>query len=99
MARIRAGTVADIPPGRAVCVKHNGGGIAVFNIGGAFYACDDACPHAGGPLHQSFISGTVVSCPWHGWTFDLVETDGPPDGVRRFPVVVEGDEIIIELPD
>ena len=99
MPRITAGKADDIAPGRAVCIKHEGEGIAVFNIDGVYYACDDACPHAGGPLHMSFMSGTVVSCPWHGWTFDLAETGGPPDGVRRFPVSVEAGEIVVDLPD
>ena len=61
--------------------------VAVFNVGGRFFALRDACPHQGAALS----AGTVVSeitatrpgeyrfdsthkcikCPWHGWEYDL----------------------------
>jgi nitrite reductase (NADH) small subunit len=44
---------------------------AVFNVDGRFYALDGICPHAGGPLAKGCVSGTVVTCPWHGWQFDV----------------------------
>lgn len=101
MARIPAGKTSDLPPGMAKCVSHGNRAVAVFNIGGRFYACDDTCPHAGGSLHEGFVEGTTVSCPWHGWSFDLASgPKGPWDGVRRYPVViVEDGELQIEVPD
>ena len=100
MAWITAGKVSELPPGLSRCIQHGREGIAVFNIGGKFYACDDSCPHAGGPLNEGFVEGTRVSCPWHGWTFDLEPDPGdPPDGVRRFRVGIQGDDLMIEVPD
>jgi nitrite reductase/ring-hydroxylating ferredoxin subunit len=99
MPRIEVAPTHDIPEGHGVCVQYQGEGIAVFHIGGEFYACDESCPHAGGPLHQGFIAGTQVSCPWHGWTFDLAETGGPPDGVNRYPVTVEDGIVKVDVPD
>ena len=59
--------------------------IMVIRDDGQAYALDDRCPHRGVPLslgNQQF-PGTI-SCPYHGWTFDLrsgclraVITDGP----------------------
>lgn len=100
MALVSAGKASELPPGLSRCIEHGREGIAVFNIGGKFYACDDACPHAGGPLSEGYIDGTMVSCPWHGWTFDLAAgADEPPDGVRRFRVVEQGEELLVEVPD
>lgn len=45
--------------------------IALFKIDGKIYALDNACPHMGGPLGEGDIYGEVVTCPWHGWQFDI----------------------------
>jgi len=97
--RIPAGNVIDIPASQGVCITHDDETYAVFRIGDRFFACSGRCPHAGGPLHDGFLRGTEVVCPWHGWSFELdCADDAPKDGVLRYPVVVEGDEIFIELP-
>lgn len=91
---------SDIPPGRSTAVTCGRTRIAIFNIEGEFYACSDTCPHAGAPLHMGFVRNKQVICPWHGWTFDLtVGPEAPPDGVRRYRVQVEDDEVKLELPD
>jgi len=95
---IRVGSKADIPEGECVTVKHHKQRIAVFNAGGAFYAIVDSCPHAGGPLSEGFIDGTEVSCPWHGWTFDLNPETCRDDGCVRFAVTVDGDDLNVEIP-
>jgi nitrite reductase/ring-hydroxylating ferredoxin subunit len=79
--------VGEIPPGGRKIVEVAGRSIGVFNVGGAFFALRNRCPHQGGPLCQGRLSGAVVSshpgeyeyvrdgeilrCPWHGWEFDV----------------------------
>ena len=41
--------------------------IALFNIGGKFYAISDTCVHQGGPLSKVILENDIVACPWHGW--------------------------------
>src|SRR5438105_1510909 len=81
------GTVAEIPPGQRRIVELEGRSIGVFNVGGAFYALRNACPHQSGPLCRGQITGLlgasdqkhlelsregeIVRCPWHGWEFDI----------------------------
>ena len=68
---VRVADVAEIPEG---CGKEFTLGervIAIFNVGGRFYALDGICRHAGGPLGQGQLSGSIVTCPWHGWQFDV----------------------------
>jgi len=104
------GKIAEVAEGESKAMTCGDEVIAVFNVGGTFYACGDVCPHAGGPLHQGFIgppstsgdtsNGPVVTCPWHGWTFELgVNADRPKDGVTRYRVIVEGEDILLELPE
>ncbi len=92
----------DVPPGTAICVEVEGRRVALFNVGGTYYAIDDECPHSGGPLSEGDVDGNRVECPWHGAVFDL--TDGsvqcPPadEGVSTYRVEVDGDDIRVEIP-
>ncbi|GMU94245.1 MAG: hypothetical protein AMXMBFR4_33030 [Candidatus Hydrogenedentota bacterium] len=98
--KIRVARVGEIPDGEGkafTCGNHR---IAVFHIAGNYYAVSDTCPHAGGPLSDGWIDGTEVTCPWHGWSFDVQYTDHDPgDGVCRYRTCVEGDDISVEVPD
>ena len=68
---VRVASTTEIPPGHAKAFAVGGREIAVFNVGGAFYATDGTCPHQGGPLAEGWIEGAVVTCPWHAWCFDV----------------------------
>jgi len=79
-----------------------GTAVGVFNVSGALHAIEAKCTHVGGPLEQGVVSGTVVTCPWHGSQFDLTSgavRRGPANRpVRSFPVRAEGVSLIVELP-
>ena len=45
--------------------------LAVARVGEEVYALDNVCPHAGGPLGDGTLDGCELTCPWHGWTFDV----------------------------
>jgi nitrite reductase/ring-hydroxylating ferredoxin subunit len=61
----------ECPPGSALEVVAGDRILALFNVDGTIYAIDGICPHQGGPLGQGTLCGTVVTCPWHGWQFDV----------------------------
>jgi nitrite reductase/ring-hydroxylating ferredoxin subunit len=72
--------------------------IALFNVGGTFYAIDNRCTHVGGPLGEGSLSGTTVTCPWHGFTVDVrtgVCPRNPVLKVRAFDVEEVGDDLRI----
>jgi nitrite reductase/ring-hydroxylating ferredoxin subunit len=97
---VRAATVADVPPGTGRCVQVEGKEIALFNVGGTFHAIDNTCLHRGGPLAEGELDGTVVTCPWHGWQYDLTTGQNVMDDserVARYDVKVEGDAVLIAL--
>lgn len=62
---------AECPPGTSIERVVNGQMVAVANIAGAWHAIDGLCPHQGGPLGTGTLCGTVLTCPWHGWQFDV----------------------------
>jgi nitrite reductase/ring-hydroxylating ferredoxin subunit len=45
--------------------------VAIANVDGTLHAIDGLCPHQGGPLGTGELCGTVLTCPWHGWQFDV----------------------------
>lgn len=63
--------LAELPPGTGKEVVAAGLIIAIFNIDGTVHAMDGVCPHAGGPVGTGKIEGCIVTCPWHGWQFDV----------------------------
>lgn len=96
----RVAATTDIPAGEGRAFEINGKKIAVFNCAGAFYAIDDVCKHRGGPLAEGDLEGCVVTCPWHGWTYDVttgVSPDDPDAAVATHTVRVEGDAILVAV--
>ncbi|MES1213455.1 MAG: Rieske (2Fe-2S) protein [Singulisphaera sp.] len=68
---IRAAELDDCPPGSGrECVVEDRI-VALFNVDGVIYALDGVCPHQGGPLGKGCLTGTILTCPWHGWQFDV----------------------------
>ena len=94
--------VSQIVSGSGKAVEVDGKTIAVFNCGGAFYATDNTCPHRGGPLSEGSLSGTTVTCPWHGREFDIASGTfpiNPSVSVQRFDVKVDGNDVLVAVSD
>ena len=99
---VKVAETKEVPPGTAIAVDLEGRAVALFNVDGRFYAIDDTCTHRGGPLSKGDLDGTVVTCPFHGARFDVTtgQVLGPPaaEGVARYDVRVEGEDVEIEMP-
>jgi nitrite reductase (NADH) small subunit len=92
--------VADCPPSSATEWVAEDRIIALYNVDGAFHALDGVCPHQGGPLGKGTLEGTIVTCPWHGWQFDVCTGQhqlSPRIVQPRFEVRVEGEWILLNL--
>lgn len=94
--------VADVPPGWVATVRVDGHTLALANADGSFYAFDDTCGHAGGPLGDNRLhDGCLVECPWHAAVFD-VTTGEPRCGPARkpqttHPVTVKDGTVFVAL--
>ena len=86
----------DLAPGQVTLVRVNGNDVAVYNVDGGFYATQNECPHALGPLNEGDLVGDCIECPWHGSRFDVRDGTvlrGPArEALETYKVVVE-DEI------
>jgi nitrite reductase (NADH) small subunit len=100
MAFVRAVKVSEVGPGSIREVQLGGTTIAVANVGGSFYAINNTCLHRGGPLGQGALEGKVVTCPWHGWQYDVTTgktTMNPNAGVPCYPTEVRGEEVFVDV--
>ena len=93
--------VGEIPEGESTVVTLNDKGVAVFCDGGAYFAIDDMCPHAGASLSGGHVEDGVVTCPWHGWRYRLCDgawADNPRVKTGCYKVHVNGDLVQLEVP-
>jgi nitrite reductase (NADH) small subunit len=97
---IRLANASDCPPGSAREYVAGERIVAVFHTDEGYFALDGVCPHQGGPLGQGKITGCIVTCPWHGWQFDV--RTGQHQASRSlvhpgFPVKIEEGSLFVDL--
>lgn len=96
-------TTGAIPPGTREVFDIEGLFIAVFNVGGTYYAIEDRCTHDDGPLADGELEDYAIECPRHGARFDIRSGKAlclpAVVDVPWFPVRVEGDQVLIGLED
>ncbi len=99
MAFLRAAKKDEVP---AVTIREfavDGKTIALANVDGSFHAINNTCLHRGGPLGQGELEGKVVTCPWHGWQYDVTSgkvTMNPSVGVDCYAVEVRGEDVWVD---
>ncbi|TCK04285.1 non-heme iron oxygenase ferredoxin subunit [Marinobacterium mangrovicola] len=81
------------------------GDIAVYNLGGQYYATADLCTHATASLAEGDVEDDLIVCPVHWGQFHIPtgKAMGFPCEIdlRTYPVEVEGDDIyaLVEAAD
>ena len=68
---VTVATVEEILPGDRLVVELGRHWVAIFNVGGQFYAIEDVCTHDDGPLAEGELVDCVIECPRHGAKFDI----------------------------
>jgi nitrite reductase/ring-hydroxylating ferredoxin subunit len=97
---IKVADITELQPGQCKVVQAGERELALANVDGKFHCVDNVCPHRGGPLGEGNLDGTVITCPWHGWRFDVctgVSPVIPTAKVDKFDVVVEGNDIKVKV--
>lgn len=91
----------DVEAGTGKVLEVQDKTIALFNVEGTFYAIDNICVHRGGPLGEGELDDCTVTCPWHGWDYNVktgqCETN-PTEKVACYEVKVEGSSVMVSMP-
>ena len=99
MGFVRAARKDEIPAGAIREFQVDGLTVAIANIGNKFYAVNNTCLHRGGPLGQGQLQGVAVTCPWHGWQYDVTSGKlvmNQAIGVKTYVIEVRGEDLWIE---
>ena len=96
-------SVSELAEGEMKHVSVGKRSIALYNIGGRFYATDAFCTHGHALLTEGYIDGALVECPMHGGTFEVAsgKAVGQPCAtpLATYPVRVDGASISVGLRD
>ena len=87
-------------PGEMTGVRLGLTRVLLVNVGGELFAYEDRCAHQGVELSRGRLEGTTLTCSAHQWQYDVTcgETLNPRGvRLRRFPVKVEGDRILVDV--
>jgi len=108
MAKTRVGKASEIGTNNMMGAEVKGKFVLIANVEGKYFGMQGKCSHAGGNLWEGKLDGFVVKCPRHGSEFDVRTgkvLKGPwvPFGKAKdlptYNVIVEGNELLVELPD
>lgn len=77
---------SEIEEGLArIKILHNGERVAVFRHEGKLSAISNACAHQNGPLGEGRILDCLVTCPWHGFQYDVRNGRSPAPFTEKIP--------------
>ncbi|HXP93012.1 MAG TPA: non-heme iron oxygenase ferredoxin subunit [Candidatus Binatia bacterium] len=97
----RAAAASKIAPDTGLHVTIGEHEIALFNLGGEFYAIGGICTHGAARLAEGYVEGELIECPQHAGTFEIKTgraVDAPCTvDVPHYPVKVEGDAVLIGI--
>jgi 3-phenylpropionate/trans-cinnamate dioxygenase ferredoxin subunit len=95
--------VFDVPDPGKTLVEVDETLVALFHVGGKWYAIDDVCTHDGGPLAEGELEGCTIACPRHGAKFDIRSgaalTMPATQATRSHETKVEGETVYVKLSD
>lgn len=99
---IRVGAADEIPEGERRLVEQGGLSVGVFHHAGRWYALRNRCLHRGGPVATGPLDGGVLTCPWHGFRYDITSGACLADPLARletYEVLVREGEVYLLLPE
>jgi nitrite reductase/ring-hydroxylating ferredoxin subunit len=95
--------VADVEAGGMKSVEAADKTLALYNLGGNFYATDNECTHAFAMLTDGTIDGEVIECPLHGGAFEIKTGKGLGApifcDIKSYPARVVGDTVEINVAE
>jgi nitrite reductase/ring-hydroxylating ferredoxin subunit len=100
MAFVRATGRNDVATGTIQEFQVGEKNIALANVAGKFFAINNVCLHQGGPLGEGDLDRQVVTCPWHGWQFDVTNgqlLSNSAVTTTCYSVEIRGDDVFVDV--
>src|ERR671936_1885061 len=97
---VRAASLSELRAAGRLVAHVDRHTLCLFAVGDDVHAVDNRCPHMGFPLHRGTVCDGILTCHWHHARFDLATGgtfDQWADELRRFPVELDGDDVLVDL--
>ena len=92
---------SELQTGGHACLEADGTDIVVCKTEHGYHAFENDCPHAGLPLGDGDLAGCVITCPYHGYAYDVRDgrnIDFPDDmPLKTFPIRIDGEVIEVDV--
>ncbi len=92
----------ELPEGGRVCVTAAGGSLVVLRVKDDVYAIANTCPHAGRPLEEGEVRGLTITCPYHGYAYNLrngrnLDYPDVEPPVKTYAARIEGGRVQVSI--
>ncbi len=97
---VKVAKTIDIPVGKMMHAEVDGKEILIANVEGKFYAVGDRCPHMSVLLSKGTLDNSIVTCPRHFSSFDVITgkaISGQTHGLPVYEVKVDGNDLLIDI--
>ncbi len=103
MSRVFACSATELPEGEALRLDTSPV-IALFNVGGEFYAINDRCSHGNASMSEGYLEeDATVECPLHAASFCLKTGKAlclpATDPLTTYAVYVDGSDVFVDIPE
>ncbi len=92
---------SDVPENSAKSFEVGTNVIAIYNVGGVFYATDNECTHGAASLAEGMLEGDVIECTLHFGAFNVKTGEAVQapcfTALRTYKVAVEDGKVIVDL--
>jgi nitrite reductase/ring-hydroxylating ferredoxin subunit/hemoglobin-like flavoprotein len=99
---IKVGAVDDIPVGeRRILNVDNTLSIGIFHLDSGWYAIKNSCLHRGGPVATGVMDCDVITCPWHGFQYDVKDGSllvDPNSKLETYHITLERETVFVRVP-
>jgi nitrite reductase/ring-hydroxylating ferredoxin subunit len=95
---VKVAKTTDIPLGKMKHAEVDGLEILIANVEGKFYAVGDRCPHLNAKVSEGTLNKTIVTCPRHLSSFDVITgraISGTRSNLPSYDVKVDGDDLFV----
>jgi len=92
---------SEVPENSAKSFEVGNNVIAVYNVGGEFYATDNECTHGAASLADGILEDDIIECALHFGAFNVKTGEAVQapcfTALRTYKVTVENGEVRVDL--
>jgi nitrite reductase/ring-hydroxylating ferredoxin subunit len=92
---------SEVPEGSAKSFEVGNAVIAVYNVGGQFYATDNECTHGAASLADGILEDDIIECTLHFGAFNVKTGEAVQapcfTALRTYKVVVQDGQVMVDL--